>query len=74
MTRTLRIDGDSRSVVVFEEIKSNHTFGPMSAPNSDFFWISLPFLEDTRNPKYDNLLIDIHTEFEMCFIAEENFV
>ena len=35
MTITLRIDGDSRSIVVFEELSSNYTFEPKSAPNSD---------------------------------------
>ena len=39
MTITLRIGGDSRSIVVFEEAKSNHTFGLKSKPNSKFFWM-----------------------------------
>ena len=39
MTTMLRIDDDSRSIVIFEEVKSNHIFWPKSAPNSDFFWM-----------------------------------
>ena len=39
MIITLRIDGDSFSIDVFEKVSSNHTFGPKSARNSDFFWL-----------------------------------
>ena len=39
MAITLRIDGDSRSIGVFEEVRINRTFGPKSTPNSDIFWM-----------------------------------
>ena len=39
MTITLRISGDSRSIVVFEKVSSNHIFGPKTVPKSYFFWM-----------------------------------
>ena len=39
MTIILQIDGYSRSIIIFKEVRSNHTFGSKSAPNSDFFWM-----------------------------------
>ena len=54
MTITLRIDDGSRSIVVFEELSSNQTFGPK--------WLflnvmaSLQLLEDSQNPKYDSFV------------------
>ena len=55
MTITLRIDGDSGSIADFEEIRSNQTFGPKSAPFMDVM-ASLQLLEDSQNPKYDNFV------------------
>ena len=34
---------------------------------------SLQLLENSQYPKYDNF-VNILTEYEMCFIAEEKFV
>ena len=56
MTITLQIDGDSCSIVFFEKVRSNHTFGPKSAPNSDFFWIYKPYFGIFKISKYDNLV------------------
>ena len=59
MTITLRIYGDSRSIVVFEEVRFTHIFGPKSAQNSDFFldvMASPQLLEDSQNPHYDNFV------------------
>ena len=77
MIITLRIDGDSSSIVVFEEVNSNHTFGPKKAPNTNFFWMQWPlfnYMRILRTPNTTILFINILTEYEMCFIAEENYV
>ena len=70
MTTMLWIDGDSCSIVIFEEVWSNHTFGQYTKQ-----WLfldvmaSFQLVEDTTI-----LFINISTECEMFFIAEKNFV
>ena len=59
MIITFRIDGESRSIVVFEEVISSHTFGPKSAQNSDFFLdiiVSPQLLGDSQKTKYDSFV------------------
>ena len=55
-----------------EEVSSNHTFRPKSAPNSDFYWMQL--LEYSQISKQDHFVFNISTECEMFFIAGKNFV
>ena len=57
MSITLRIDGNSRFIVVFEEVRSYRTFGPKSAQRL-FLDVTASFqlLEFSHNPKYDNFL------------------
>ena len=60
MMITLRIGGDSHSIVVFEEVKTKHTF----APNTDFFFDAMVFLQllkNFQNLKYDNFFY-YHTQ------------
>ena len=59
MAITLKIDGDSRPIIVFEEVRSNHIFGPKRTPTSDLFldvMTSLQLLEDPQNLNYDNFV------------------
>ena len=56
-----------RSIVGLEEVRYNHTFGSKSASDSVIFW----FL---RTPNTTILFINIATEYEMYFIAEENLL
>ena len=52
MTLTLRIEGNRRSIVVFDEVRSNYTFRPKRVPNSVINVISsLQLLEYSQNSK-----------------------
>ena len=74
MTITLRIDSDSCSIAVFEEVKSNHTFGSKNAVNSDFFWCNGPKFFDWKEKKLPSQLSLTDVEFQSHIFETKKWI